>query len=823
MARLVKLPSGRVFREEMEKPDIYRRPKDMFGMNALSQAIDFADKVAKSEGVGALMNVGEKIYDKYAEGDTTEAVQAQADAGSLLKKAAEAKAGPPPTQRETPLQPKTPLAVATEQPQKRPPLPADDALVRRLLGVPTSGVPMVAVPEAYKLSEEARRQTMAPLAVKEDDAEAAARDARLKQLYTEVAAGKVQGTTEVGQDQGEFVGPQKDFLNKVYKIVEGQKPAGGPAGGPAAPAAPQPPPETPVDDLVKQQMAAQAAADKAAQDKAAADAAAKAAADAAAKVAAQGGVPQGQPIPVAPPATTGTSTAAARPETPTQPQAPAGPTSRPTTPVQGKTAEPVPAGQPGETPVAPVGEGTPKAAETTTKEQARQNAVQTVEQGLDFIQNEFARNSERAAATIDLTGAALVKSPDAMTDADILRLLIQAATRFEPTDPRKLPPLNIPNKLSIQQLIGYARQAQNTQQQQQVLEAFTNKLVTGMYAPTLASRLTGDYKKPWLDAVIASFPSRSTPAQMHPVDAMYKTAAAIGVFRKGEKTKEEIEAGLPEAKAFATRAGGMKDLGLAQQAAEKATEIRELLQAERALKLANAQKALQEAIKPPKKGGGAGGDGPVDIERLKRGVIDPTQKDLDRVRARIEKDKEKLADLKGRLAAEQQLASDPRYYPAKSQAAQKKAEAKANVERYKAQIALIEVEIDELTKDEEEYAKVVADAQATYTANLGKKQPKVYTAEEGKSRFLSPAAQAGEAAKTEVEAGKVTKPTEKVKATPGLPARASIPKSAARTDAAKLMKQRVEAGQPQEGDRSVDPSTKRPIIFKSGRWVYIAQ
>ena len=817
MARLVKLPSGRVFREEMEKPDIYRRPKDMFGMNALSQAIDFADKVAKSEGVGALMNVGEKIYDKYAEGDTTEAVQAQADAGNLLKKAAEAKAGPPPTQRETPLQPKTPLAVATEQPQKRPPLPADDALVRRLLGVPTAGVPMKAVPEGYQLFEAARRQENAPLAVKEDDAEAAARDARLKQLDAEIKAGKVQGTTEVGQDQGEFVGPQKGLLNKVWDVVGGKKPSM--AGGPATEGAPQ----APVDDVIKQQMAAQAAADKAAQDKAVADAAAKAAADAAAKVAAQGGVPQGPPIPVAPPATTGTSTAAARPETPTQPQAPAGPTSRPTPPVQGKTAEPVPAGQPGETPVAPVGEGTAKAAETTTKEQARQNAVQTVEQGLDFIQNEFARNSERAAATIDLTGAVLAKSPDAMTDADILRLLMQAATRFEPTDPRKLPPLNIPNKLSIQQLIGYARQAQNTQQQQQVLEAFTNKLVTGMYAPTLASRLTGDYKKPWLDAVIASFPSRSTPAQMHPVDAMYKTAAAIGAFRKGEKTKEEIEAGLPDAKAFATRAGGMKDLGLAQQAAEKATEIRELLQAERALKLANAQKALQEAIKPSKKGGGAGGDGPVDIERLKRGVIDPTQKDLDRVRARIEKDKEKLADLKGRLAADQQLASDPRYYPAKSQAAQKKAEAKANVERYKAQIALIETEIDELTKDEEEYARVVADAQATYTANLGKKQPKVYTAEEGKSRFLSPAAQAGEAAKTEVEAGKVTKPTEKVKATPGLPARASIPKSAARTDAAKLMKQRVEAGQPQEGDRSVDPSTKRPIIFKSGRWVYIAQ
>ena len=815
MARLVKLPSGRVFREEMEKPDIYKRPKDMFGMNALSQAIDFADKVATSQGVGALMNVGEKIYDKYAEGDAPAAVQAQADAGSLLEKAAQARVAAPPTDRETPIQPKTPLAVATEQPQKRPPLPADDALVRKLLGVPVAGVPMAAVPEAYKLGEEARRQQMAPIAVKEDDAEAAARDAALKQLGKEIDAGKVQGTTEVAKDQGEFVGPQKGLLNKVWDVVGGQKPSM--AGGPTTEGAPQ----APVDDAIKQQMAAQAAADKAAQDKAAADAAAKAAAEAAAKVSAQGGVPQGQPIPVAPPSTTGTSTAAARPETPTQPQAPAGPTSRPTPPVQGKTAEPVPAGQPGGTPVAPVGEGTPKAAETTTKEQARQNAVQTVEQGLDFIQNEFARNSERAAATIDLTGAALAKSQDAMTDAEILQLLMKGAKQFEPTDPREFPPLNIPNKLSIQQLIGYARQAQNTDQQQQVLEAFTNKLVTGMYAPTLASRLTGDYKKPWLDAIISSFPARSTPTQMHPVDAMYKISAAIGAFRKGEKTKEEIEAGLPDAKAFATRAGGMKDLGLAQQAAEKATQIRELLQAERALKLADAQKKLQEAIKPEKKGGGGGGKPEtIDVERIKRGVIDPANNDLQRTRTRIEKDQDKLSDLKGKLAEAQKLASDPRYYPAKSVAALKKKEAEGNVEQYKAQIGLIEVELDELYEDEKNYAKVVADAQATYTANLGKKQPKLYTAEEGKDKFLSEKAKAGEAAKTEVEAGSVTKPTEKPKATPGLPARGNVPKSSARADAAKKMKERVQAGQPQEGDRSSD-STGKPIIFRSGQWVYL--
>ena len=712
MARLVRLPSGRVFREEMEKPDIYRRPKDMFGMSALGQAIDFADKVVKSEGVGALANIGEQIYDKYAEGDTTGAVKAQADAGNLLKQAAQARVGlelpqVPPVGGATGLKAAVEKAMGTAKDTTR------ERMLAAMRGAPVAGVPMEAVPEAYKLSEEARRQAMAPLAVKEDDAEAAARDARLKQLGAEIDAGKVQGTTEVAKDQGEFVGPQKELLNKVYGIVEGQKPTGVPAGGPAAPATPQVPPPTqaPPPQAPPVQPPVQA------------------------------------PVPAGPPATGGSVAAPAVQMGQQAPQVPAGPASRPPAPDKAKgMAEPVPAGQPGETPVAPVGEGTPKSAEEVKKEDVKQNLYQTIDQGLNAIQNEYSRNAERAAATIDFGAAMLSKSKDAMTDAEILARLMKAVKDVEPPQPSQAP-LNIPNKLTIQQLSGFARQANTTDQQQQVLDAFSNKMVTGMYAANLASRLSGEYKKPWLDAVISQFPARSTPARMHPADAMYKMAAAVKAYQSGEKTEAEIAAGTPEAKAFAARAGGIKKMALAQQAAEKATEIRELLQARKIEYLSKAQNAIDDFNKA-KKGGGAGGkQETIDAKFWYQTNGVPLEEASRANRNDITQTKRKIAELDGEIARARASSSSTTPVPVNSPAYRAREEAKAKLEGFLVQRQAAVEALGELETTQKDLDEKVTQMRETAGMNIGKKQKTLVTAEEGAGRYTSPQMKAEEAAK----------------------------------------------------------------------------
>ena len=777
MARLVKLPSGEVFKEKLTLGQNYYRPKDMFGLEALSKTIDFADKVAKSEGVGALMTAGEKVYDAFSEGDTKTAVNTATAGSDLLQQAAAARVGA----KASPMASPTPLfPERVAGAQKRMAAAAGQQGVTPEQAGTTTGLGI-----QVREDEEPVLTPQTPAMVKPPAPAQPATPQPAAQPSASPLDMKPQGT------QGQVVNVPMGGKNNLFvfdkgsyrpltAIEEKEFTAFGSLGG-----------ETPEQQAATERRLAQFAVE---QGMAPAPQAAPAPATPA---------PAAPPAPPArapmPPSGKGTSVVA-------QPPSPAqGPVSQEPT-LRAGQQQPVPASAPEGGPTAPVGEGTGVRAGTTMP-QAKQEVLDTIGQGLDFIRNEYARNAERAAATIDLSGYVLGKDMDAVTQAEALTTLMGYAKQLEPKQPDQAP-LNIPQKVSVEQLIGFARQAATTAQQQQVLEAFANNQVTGMYAPTIASRLTGDYRKPFLKTILESFPGRSTPAAMHPVDAMYKLAGAAKTYQFGEKTQAEIEAGLPQAMAQRARAQAEAQAAAAGLSAEKATELRELLQARRAEILAKANKAIADLTKEKKRGGGgAGKPEDVDPKVWIASNLGPIEKRLDTIQLERSKLEARLRELAGKIAEAKGLAGRSLAgVSVRSQLYRDIQEAKAKLAGFEEEAGLARTLLGDLTAEEKEMIAKANELRETAAANIGKKQKKLYTAEEGRGRYHSEQMREEERKKEEA---KTPKAGQKAETPKGRPTGAEAPRAAA---AAKL------AGGPKEGDEAT--ANGKPIVFRNGNWVY---
>jgi DNA repair exonuclease SbcCD ATPase subunit len=98
-----------------------------------------------------------------------------------------------------------------------------------------------------------------------------------------------------------------------------------------------------------------------------------------------------------------------------------------------------------------------------------------------------------------------------------------------------------------------------------------------MYAPTLASRLVGDYRKPFLRTIIASFPRQQTKTgKDSAIDRFYKFGLGMEALNRAQIRGQEAQTGLGRETTASKRAGTMKTMAAAGRTAEQAATEREL-------------------------------------------------------------------------------------------------------------------------------------------------------------------------------------------------------------------------------------------------------
>jgi hypothetical protein len=113
-----------------------------------------------------------------------------------------------------------------------------------------------------------------------------------------------------------------------------------------------------------------------------------------------------------------------------------------------------------------------------------------------------------------------------------------------------------------------------------------------MYAPTLASRLVGDYRKPFLRTIIASFPRQQTKTgKDSAIDRFYKFGLGMEALNRAQIRGQEAQAGLGRETTASKRAGTVRTMAQAGRAAEAAATERELREPRRL-------KILTETLKP---------------------------------------------------------------------------------------------------------------------------------------------------------------------------------------------------------------------------------
>ena len=221
----------------------------------------------------------------------------------------------------------------------------------------------------------------------------------------------------------------------------------------------------------------------------------------------------------------------------------------------------------------------------------REKIREVVEQALGNLGAEIARDQQSAAQRIDTTAAYAFQRPDAAEQAISIERALGIIKDFSPKNP-PAPPIDIPEVVSVEELIGYARNASTPEQQQEVLRAFSDNRVTGMYAPTLASRLVGDYRKPFLRTIIASFPRQQTKTgKDSAIDRFYKFGLGMEALNRAQIRGQEAQTGLGRETTASKRAGTMKTVAAAGRTAEQAATERELREPRRL-------KILTETLKP---------------------------------------------------------------------------------------------------------------------------------------------------------------------------------------------------------------------------------
>jgi len=148
-------------------------------------------------------------------------------------------------------------------------------------------------------------------------------------------------------------------------------------------------------------------------------------------------------------------------------------------------------------------------------------------------------------------------------------------------------PFEIPYTVSIDELYGYARQADSYENQRRVLDALANNRVTGLGFQTLADRLSGQYRQRYLKNVVSMFPR--VPEQPNLIDAIGTIGKAYAAEQLGAARAADIAAGRSAAEVARTRAQAAGAAATAQRAAEQAVSEREL-------RTARAQNLLSQGV-----------------------------------------------------------------------------------------------------------------------------------------------------------------------------------------------------------------------------------
>jgi hypothetical protein len=539
MARVVKLPSGLIFRDrESLKRKVLpagtpASMKGQFGAKAIGQFIDLADKVVSSKGIGSVASAVEGAFE-----DTPEQATAK-----LKKAAAEKRAG---IRQRNAQQPQQSTMEVSHEHGKAPRLTKEDSPYEQPKAVAKIG-PAAVVP--------------APA---------------MTQLEADALIKRASGLPEV------------PLYEQMQATVARRKAA-------AAPAPPPPPPDdapapAPVDDAAIRRT----------------------------KHIERLGGPLPAPEPV-------TAT--------TQPGGPAAArTPQPPAPIAG--VQPVAAPKPSVRAEPPVGKA--KQPQKTVRKAVRETvkAVQTaVQQQVANMMVDLKRGDPVNAATIDTTGYT-VANKDARTAAVFLAEWVKALDE-QGLGKQEQAPINIPKTISAEALIGYAKTAASSANQQKVLEAFANNTVTGMGYTTLAERMSGAYRKPYLNAILSSFPK---PAKVKdPIDALYKATLAYQSGMGGQLRSQRAQTGYVAAEVGQKRARAMQSAASAQKTAEEAISERELRFMKRS---AMAARTISSLISPQlikalrRRRGGRSVKRKINLPELRKATTDPINQHMRDIEAK---------------------------------------------------------------------------------------------------------------------------------------------------------------------------------------------
>jgi hypothetical protein len=551
MARVIRLPDGRVFRSEPLVKDPTKLGMGNKGAFDFSETVKLLDQVAESKGIGALANVAEKAYDairgdvkrpgeKEKEGQIKKEGPADALTQAAMARVSQAGTKPPPSPESTPeMKRSTPMA---------------------------SGGMLLRSDEAPQLVR--AEPTPAQKAVAELDAagqamgEQAEREARIREnnrMIQEAAARRLAA-------QGGSIDVQRKYTPIPSRA----------SAQPAMPAE-----ELPAQQInVGQEPLTQTL---------------------------PGGRPErrlvrntragieagGPPIVYEDQLARSPEGVVEQPEVPPL-QVPGPAEVAPPQPPPPQMAVPVPTQEP----PGMTGGGAPqrqKTLEAEAKAAAKQVAAN--------IGQEALRTEPVKAAEIDM---AQFRSPTGKAKGSIQFFEEMAGALQQKGIGRQTttPPMEIPYTVSIDELYGYARQADTYENQRRVLDALANNRVTGMGFSTLADRLSGAYRQRYLTNVVSMFPK--VAGQPNLIDAIGTIGKAYAAEQLGAARAADIAAGKAEAGVTKTLAQAGQAAAGAQLAAERAVTEREIRPAKVQNLLSQGTSRLIEAALKKAKGRGTG-------------------------------------------------------------------------------------------------------------------------------------------------------------------------------------------------------------------------
>ena len=504
MARVIRLPSGRVFRAEPLVKDPKKLSMGNKGAFDFSETVKLLDQVAESKGIGALANVAEKGYDAIR-GDVKRPTEDKpADA---LTQAAKARVGTKGTVPAQAQKPSTEIRTETSDKERGPLLRQPGRPEQTQRFTPEQ---LKAIRELDEAGAEMGRET-----------EREERERRIRKNMQRISGRSFQ------PDDSEIrtrLQGQAPTIEEAARLRLGMQPLPPtPGGAPLAPVmdVPVQPAPIPAADPRLQRI-----------------------------------MDQSRPAPVQPINVAPTLIRAGGPQQASPGQIAAPPMAR---------AVPVPVS--GMTPPSYGGADVPRGQ---TMQQAGQAAATQVAAN---VRQEARRETPAPAAEIDITR---FESPtgQARGSIDFFRELAgELGARGIGMPNISQEPIDIPYTVSIDQLYGYAKNAQTPQNQKLVLDALANNRVTGMGFSTIADRLSGAYRQRYLKNVVALFPKQQKAPNL--IDAIGTVGKAYASEQLGRRRARDISAGAAEEGVAKTRAGTAKLAAGAQRSAEQAVTDRE--------------------------------------------------------------------------------------------------------------------------------------------------------------------------------------------------------------------------------------------------------